>query len=930
VGEGFPFGTKFMRNLPAFFHPLLLLCVGLVFLQPLPAQQSPSIYNVDSLIESVSRLEVEKQAEQLGEWAFKVEPEAGLRLARIALQKAQESEDIRLEGMAFHQLGRLYQLNNNYKKAAQMYEQAYRLRMENASPVEVRQTLTYLVEVYEDLQEFDKAIQYKEADLGYEETNGNTIQLIYGLNHIGQLHTLNRSYSNARKTLNRALELSLASNERLCIADAETYLGQLEVAEQNPSSALRHFLEAKDIHESLQNMSQVANLFDYMGQVYLSLDSIRKARDDYFDEALKIRDDLDDQQARARTLNYIGDTYMREGNYNMALAHYQFSMDDQTASADTSVETMYNMGQAHFKLADLPEAINVLQAGIGLSQRKLEVQQVGRTPRMPLDTFRRNAYNLLFEIYSQSDSLDRAIEYFQKFTGLDDSLFREQKQAEIQSIRLKLESERLQKQEAINANKILEFRTENRVQRTLIYSGLILLLLIIALVIVLYRQTKAKGRVNDQLAFQNKVINTQNRQLHKVNQRLEEAKRAAETANVAKSNFLATMSHEIRTPMNGIIGTTSLFMNTEMNDDQRKYLNTISVSSQNLLSLLNDILDYSRIEAGKLELEIRSTRIRDVVEEVISLFASTANDKGLALKSTIDPDVPTHIFTDSNRLRQVVVNLVSNALKFTASGHIHIKVRPRMLLSGALGHRDPIELEFEVEDTGIGIPDDKLQSIFESFQQVDNSVSRKFGGAGLGLAISRRLVQLMEGAMRVESTTGVGSNFIFYIQTEVDLEAPKAPQPQKKDAHTFNTSLGERFPIRIMVAEDDLINQTVIDGTLKKMGFATTIVSNGQLVLDKLEEEAFDLIFMDIQMPEMDGLTATEEIHSRYEPGKRPVIIAMTANAMTGVREEYLEAGMDDYISKPFQLKDLEETLTRWGTKILAEKPLTGDVSPRA
>ena len=324
------------------------------------------------------------------------------------------------------------------------------------------------------------------------------------------------------------------------------------------------------------------------------------------------------------------------------------------------------------------------------------------------------------------------------------------------------------------------------------------------------------------------------------------------------------------------------------------------------------------MEAGKLDLEIKTFEVRGLLAEVTALFENGAKEKGLKLAYHLGKEVPRFIRTDPNRLRQVLVNLVNNALKFTTEGSIDILVWLSDSSRVNFEHGEICEINFAVKDTGIGIPKDAQESIFESFQQVDNSVSRKFDGVGLGLAISRKLVHLMHGDIHVESKEGLGSTFKFTIQGIIDKEAEKKEQPKVDTG--FDKMLGERFPLRIMVAEDNMINQTVIEGILEKMGFEIELADNGREAVDKLKDSGFDLIFMDIQMPELDGLSATQEIIDTYGNEKRPVIIAMTANAMAGVREQYLSAGMDDYISKPFKLEDLEKAISHWGQRILQKK----------
>ncbi len=734
---------------------------------------------------------------------------------------------------------------------------------------------------------YDSARVRLMAVLKRAETAQDTDLLVRAYSQLGWNDMEIGEYREALDYHLRAQDLAVRSHDSVALGLAYNSLGCLFIDQKDRANALMYLSKSLFCAKRTGDLRTQAAVLNNIGLNYADTNASPNGIHSSLDTALSnfrrsadLYETLDDRVQRARVLGNIGAVFEREGTLDSALYYYRQSVvlhDNSDASSTYTAGAYASLGNFFLSVRRNDSAFYYLN-------RAKDIDERAGARRGLYDR-----YMSLAKAYAQTGDFKQAYEYLDKGTALHDSLFNGDKSRILADMEGKYQSSKKEAEIATQGEELSR-------QRLITYAIILVAIALSIISVLIYRSDRHKQRANEELA---------------------RAKDRAEASERLEKQFLANMSHEIRTPMNAVLGMTRLLLETELVQKQRDYLEAIAASADNLLVIINDILDLSKLQAGKMEFERAPFRLREVTNHVMEIMRFKAEAKGLKLIIDIDESAPDVVIGDSTRLNQILVNLMGNAIKFTEQGSVTLAASATAM-GPVVGQDHTMVVRFAVRDTGIGISKEKIHTIFESFSQAETETTRKYGGTGLGLTISRTLVELQGGAISVQSEFGHGSEFSFTTPYEVASEEAlvhgEATAQRVSDAIDPASLSG----INILLVEDNEYNQIVLADTLRNVigEMSLEIANNGREAITLVERFGFDLVLMDVQMPEMDGIEATKHIRTHLPRSKRDVpIIALTASVIKSEIDRCFAAGMNDYVPKPFRRDELLSVLVKYYKK---------------
>ncbi|MFK7807699.1 MAG: tetratricopeptide repeat protein, partial [Saprospiraceae bacterium] len=761
--------------------------------------------------------------------------------------------------------------------------------------------------VYQNKNDFTNAMKSFVAALKIRDEQNDEAGIATSKNNIGRVFFLQEDVASALDNLNRALEIRQKINDKSGAAVTNKNLGEVYLLKGFIGKAKDHYDRSMNLYIELNQIDKAADLANYLGQIMKEVNDYEGALA-YYRMSLDFNRSLENVKEIASNYNDISLTLYAQKIYDEALENNEIAYDIRKKLPNKTdlAESLKNFGMIHAAMKDQKTATDFLEQSVTL------LKEIGNEPGT------QNIYKDIATAYEDIGNFSKAYINHVAYAKSRDILFNKEKTTALLELTTKYESEfEAEKQKSKIAN-LEKDQAYNAKMNTILFA---LLGLGALLLVVVFNSYKRKQKANKLLTAKNEKIEKQKSEIDKQNLLLEENLKRLDTLNsklvsemaeresieqssFARDRFLATMSHEMRTPMNIIIGLTHLLLEENPRPGQIEHLRTLQFSANNLVVFINDVLDFSKIEAGKLSLESRDFEPSKIFNEVRNRYKLPAEDKGLQFTLSVDRKIPENLTGDPTRLNQIISNLVSNAVKYTESGSVDVNVE-----LSELSNKNAM-LKLTVTDTGNGIAPDMLHEMFRKFaDESSDDIFEGYATAGLGLVITKRLVDLQNGNIEVMSSEGKGTTFTLFLPFKVANVAPKTEVAveNEKGERTYE----ELANNKILLVEDNAINQLVVAKMLRKLGMEVITANNGLLALEAYDKEYFDLVLMDIQMPEMDGYRTTAEIRKNADPRKRDVpIIALTASAFLTEKEKAKLFGMNDHVGKPFGPEDLLDKMS--------------------
>jgi signal transduction histidine kinase/two-component SAPR family response regulator len=724
---------------------------------------------------------------------------------------------------------------------------------------------------YEQIYRYNLSVFYYTAAIVLYERTNNLERLAYCYNLRGIAHENDLDYLHAYKDYYEALLIYKKLNNKIGTGNAKLNIGLIYYYQRNFDDAKKHFEEALSHFEKANHKRGLAAAYNNLGMYYEQNKQFEQSLAAY-NKSLKIDNEINSSELeQSYTINNIGAVYEQMGLYDEAIAYYNRALKMKESSNDFNAiaSTLNNLASAYVGKRDFANVEKYLNQAISYNC------EFGFLDRMV------ESYRLLSHTFEQKGNYKEALKAHRMYIELNDSIINRDNDLEIAKIKTGYElnlalSQILTQQDEIK---------KQQQQKLIILSVSLLLLLLTG---YLFYLSKVRKKLNEKIKAKNDEIVAQNL-------KIKQAMQQAEEAMGVKSRFLSVMSHEIRTPLNAIAAVVYLLNDSTLNDDQKKQIQILKTSTDNLTALVNDVLDLSKIEAGKINIEKQPVNIALMCNNLIDLFTSTAQEKKIQLLATIDERINVTLITDQLRLSQVLINLLSNAIKFTDNGTVQLMV-------DVLAEDEKTQdLKFTVKDSGIGMDDAIIEKIFNAFEQADYSTTRKYGGTGLGLAICKQILELFNSQISVNSTLGAGSTFSFVLKLyKVSNES--------SSTHEFESVQEDLRKYQILVVDDDPINIYVVDRLLKNWGFATVHATNGKEAIDCVVANKPDLVLMDLHMDVMNGYDASLQIH-KIHPNLPVLAFTASATYDKDAPQKMIDHHIMDKIHKPFQPKILKEKI---------------------